>query len=78
MMTMFRNKVKTLSLVNEVIKLKVFDDFISFVDFTKQVYQRDDIFKNNLCECEVEAVSKRILCQKPILYTFRKLGGVHG
>ena len=34
MKTMFRNKVKTLRLVNEVIKLKVFNDLLSFVDLT--------------------------------------------
>ena len=33
--TMFRNKVKTLRLVNKVIKLKVFNDILSLVDLTK-------------------------------------------
>ena len=36
MKTMFRNKVKTLRLVNEVIKLKDFNDLICLVDLTKQ------------------------------------------
>ena len=35
MKTMFRNKVKTLRIVNEVIKLKVFNDYLSLVDLTK-------------------------------------------
>ena len=74
MKTMFRNKVKTLRLVNEVIKLKVFNDLLSLVDLTI----RDDTVRNHLCECEVEAASKRILCQKSILYTLMKPGGVHG
>ena len=30
-----RNKVKTLRLVNKVIKLKVFNDLLSLVDLTK-------------------------------------------
>ena len=36
------------------------------------MYLRDDTVRNHLCECEVEAASKRILCQKPILYTLMK------
>ena len=35
MKTMFKKKVKTLSLINEVIKLKVFNDLLSLVDLTK-------------------------------------------
>ena len=76
--TMFRNKVKTLRLVNEVIKLKVFNDLLKLDRFDQIVYLRDDTVRNDLCECEVEAASKRILFQKPILYTFMKPRGVHG
>ena len=79
MKTMFRNKVKNLRFVNEVIKLKVFNDFLSLIDLTNSVvYLRDDAVINHLCECEVEAASKRILCQKPILYILMKPEGVHG
>ena len=35
MKTMCRNKVKTLRLVNDGIKLKVLNDFLSLVDLTK-------------------------------------------
>ena len=35
MKTMFKKKVKTLSLINEVIKLKVFNDLLSLEDLTK-------------------------------------------
>ena len=35
MKTMFMNKVKTLRLVNEVIKLNDFNDLLSLVDLTK-------------------------------------------
>ena len=40
MKTMFTNKVKTLMLVNEVIKLKVFNDLLSLVDLTNSVSTR--------------------------------------
>ena len=40
MKTMFRNKVKTLRLVTEVIKLKVFNDLLSLVDLTNSVSTR--------------------------------------
>ena len=60
MKTMFRNKVKTLKLVNEVIKLKVFNDLLKLDRFDQIVYLRDDTVRNHLCECEVEAASKRI------------------
>ena len=49
-----------------------------FDRFDEIVYQQNDTVRNHLCECEVEAASKRILCQKPILYTLMKPGGVHG
>ena len=49
-----------------------------FGRFDQIMYLRDNIVRNHLCECEVEAVSKRILCQNPILYTLMKPGGVHG
>ena len=42
------------------------------------MYLRDDTVRNHLCECEVEADSKRILCKKFILYTLMKPGGVSG
>ena len=78
MKTMFRNKAKTLNLVNELIKLKVFNDLLKFGRFDQIVYLRDDTVRNHLCECEVEAASKRILCQKSILYTLMKPRVVHG
>ena len=49
-----------------------------FGRFDQIVYLLDDTVRNHLCEREVEAASKRILCQKPILYTLMKPGGVHG
>ena len=76
--TMFRNKVKTLRLVNEVIKLKVFNDLLKLDRFDQIVYLRDDMVRNRLCKCKVKAASKRILCQKSILYTLMKPGSVHG
>jgi len=35
MKTIFRNNVKTLRLVNELIKLKFFNDLLSLADLTK-------------------------------------------
>ena len=78
MKKMLRNKAKTLNLVNELIKLKVFNDLLKFGRFDQIVYLRDDTVRNYLCECEVEAASKRILFQKSILYTLIKPVGVHG
>ena len=49
-----------------------------FGRFDQIVYLRDDTTRNYLCECEVEATSNRILCQKSIIYTLMKLGGFHG
>ena len=40
MNTMFRNKVKALRLDNEVIKLKVFNDFFMFDRFDQIMYLR--------------------------------------
>ena len=77
MKTMFKNKIKTLRLVNDVIKLK-FLMISKFGRFGQIVYLGDDTVRNHQYECEVKTASKRILCQKSILYTLMKPESVHG
>ena len=53
MKTMLKNKDKTLRLVNELVNVNGFNDFLSLADVDQIVHLRDNMIRNHLCECEV-------------------------
>ena len=53
MKTMLRDKDTTLRLVNELIKLNGFNDWLSFCRVDQIVHLHDNTVRNNLWECEV-------------------------